>query len=168
MERDARDSTSQSERAAYADKRRREARDGREEERDSRATGRDQLIEKRREGNASRKEFAAGKEGGGMIEFDDDALMNGATSGGGAAAGGGSFQDAVKARERAQNRREERRFGQADERKAEMCVSFSLSSSISKLTTSPRCPRSDKVSAYKSKEDATMAMLRDLAAKRFG
>ncbi|GAA5866515.1 hypothetical protein JCM8547_000651 [Rhodosporidiobolus lusitaniae] len=144
MERDARDSTRASEREVYASQRRREAREGREEERDNRATGRDRLMEKRREGNASRKEYERGREGGGMVEYDDDQLMSGSTGGGG---GGGSFQDAVRAREQGQKRREERKFGKEEERKAEM---------------------SDRLSAYKTKEDSTMAMLKQLAAQRYG
>lgn len=120
MERDARDSTREADRAAYASQRRRDAREGRAEERDERATGRDRIVEKRREGNASRRDFEASREGGGMQEFDDDALLSGSTGGAGAA-GPGSFDEAVKARERAQARREERRFGGEDKR-AEMCV----------------------------------------------
>ncbi|GAA6039348.1 hypothetical protein JCM8097_002810 [Rhodosporidiobolus ruineniae] len=144
MERDARDSTRASERAAYSSERRREARDSRQEERDNRATGRDRLQEKRREGNASRREFEKGREGGGMVEFDDDALISGDTGGGG---GGGSFQDALKARDRAQERRQERKFGAQEERNAVM---------------------SDRLSAHKAKEDATMAMFKQMAAQRFG
>lgn len=79
-----------------------------------------------------------------MQEFDDDALMGGSTGGGGPP---GSFADAVRERERAQQRRDERRKGKDEERKAEM---------------------SDKLSAFRAKEDQTMAMFREMAAKRFG
>ncbi|KPV71935.1 uncharacterized protein RHOBADRAFT_56311 [Rhodotorula graminis WP1] len=146
MERDARDSTRSAEREAYAASRRRDAREGRHAERDERATGRDRLVEKRREGNASRRDFEASREGGGMMDFDEDALMSGSTGAGGGPAGPGSFEDAVKARERAQSRREERKFG-GEEKRAEM---------------------TDRLSAHRQKEDATMAMFKQLAAQRFG
>ncbi|KAK4330474.1 LOW QUALITY PROTEIN: hypothetical protein RTBOTA2_006135 [Rhodotorula toruloides] len=143
LERDARQSASESERSASHAKRKRESRDARDEERDNRATGRDRLMEKRREGNASRRDFEASREAG-MQEFDDDALMGGSTGGGGPP---GSFADAVRERERAQQRRDERRKGKDEERKAEIC---------------------DKLSAFRAKEDQTMAMFREMAAKRFG
>ncbi|GAA5905647.1 hypothetical protein JCM8208_005794 [Rhodotorula glutinis] len=146
MERDARDSTRSAEREAYAAERRRDAREGRHAERDERATGRDRLVEKRREGNASRREFEQSREGGGMMDFDEDALMSGSTGARGGPAGPGSFEDAVKARERAQSRREERRFG-GEKKRAEM---------------------TDRLSAHRQKEDATMAMFKQLAAQRFG
>ncbi|GAA5855132.1 hypothetical protein JCM9279_001963 [Rhodotorula babjevae] len=146
MERDARDSTRSADREAYSAQRRREAREGRHAERDERATGRDRLVEKRREGNASRRDFEASREGGGMMDFDEDALMSGSTGAGGGPAGPGSFEDAVKARERAQSRREERKFG-GEEKRAEM---------------------TDRLSAHRQKEDATMAMFKQLAAQRFG
>ncbi|GAA5923155.1 hypothetical protein JCM3775_007448 [Rhodotorula graminis] len=146
MERDARDSTRSAEREAYAASRRRDAREGRHAERDERATGRDRLVEKRREGNASRRDFEASREGGGMMDFDEDALMSGSTGAGGGPAGPGSFEDAVKARERAQSRKEERKFG-GEEKRAEM---------------------TDRLSAHRQKEDATMAMFKQLAAQRFG
>ncbi|GAA5979353.1 hypothetical protein JCM11641_005009 [Rhodosporidiobolus odoratus] len=117
MERDARDSILAADRSAASSERRRDARESRQDERDSRATGRDRLQEKRREGNASRREFEKGREGGGMIEFDDEALLNGETGKGGPA---GSFQEAVRQRERAKERREERRGGKDEERKVEM------------------------------------------------
>ncbi|BGO95448.1 hypothetical protein JCM10020v2_007166 [Rhodotorula toruloides] len=143
LERDVRQSASESERSASHAKRKRETRDARDEERDNRATGRDRLMEKRREGNASRRDFESSREAG-MQEFDDDALMGGSTGGGGPP---GSFADAVRERERAQQRRDERRKGKDEERKAEM---------------------SDKLSAFRAKEDQTMAMFREMAAKRFG
>ncbi|GAA5820229.1 hypothetical protein JCM3770_006069 [Rhodotorula araucariae] len=146
MERDARDSTREAERTAYAAERRRGAREGRDEERDARATGRDRLVEKRREGNASRRDFEAAREAGGMVEFDEDALMGGST-GGPPGAGGGSFTDALKERERLQQRREERKYGRGEEKRAEM---------------------TDRLSAHRQKEDATMAMFKQLAAQRFG
>ncbi|BGP20017.1 hypothetical protein JCM10213_000601 [Rhodosporidiobolus nylandii] len=143
MERDARDSTRESERSAASSQRRRENREAREDERDNRATGRDRLQEKRREGNASRRDFERGREQGEQ-DFDDDALMSGETGRGGPA---GSFQDAVRERERAQQRREERKFGKGEEKRAEM---------------------TDRLSAHRAKEDATMAMFKQLAAQRFG
>ena len=121
MERDAHDSTRAAEREASSAQRRREAREGRHAERDERATGRDRLVEKRREGNASRRDFEASREGGGMMEFDEEALLGGSTGAGGGPAGPGSFEDAVKARERAQSRREDRKYG-GEEKRAEMCV----------------------------------------------
>ena len=114
MERDAHDSTRAAEREASSAQRRREAREGRHAERDERATGRDRL-------NASRRDFEASREGGGMMEFDEEALLGGSTGAGGAPAGPGSFEDAVKARERAQSRREDRKYG-GEEKRAEMCV----------------------------------------------
>ncbi|GJN93975.1 hypothetical protein Rhopal_007038-T1 [Rhodotorula paludigena] len=144
MDRDARDSARQAERNASSSQRRREARDARDDERDERATGRDRVVEKRREGNASRRAFEAGREGGGMLEFDDEALLGGETGKGGPA---GSFQDALRQRDAAQQRRQERKFGKQEERQAEM---------------------SDRLSAHRQKEDATMAMFKQLAAQRFG
>ncbi|GAA6021510.1 hypothetical protein JCM10207_005785 [Rhodosporidiobolus poonsookiae] len=136
MERDARDSTREGERFAHASQRKRDARESRDEERDGRATGRDRLVEKRREGNASRREFERDREGGGMMEVSEDVLM-----------GTGGFQDALRERDRAQGRREDRKRGKEEEKRAEM---------------------SDRLAAHKSKEDATMAMFKQMAAQRFG
>ncbi|GAA5951072.1 hypothetical protein JCM21900_005715 [Sporobolomyces salmonicolor] len=60
---------------------------------------------------------------------------------------GGGFQEALRERERQRERREGRRGVAVEEKKAVM---------------------SDKLSAFRQKEDATMAMFRSLAAQRFG
>ena len=119
LERDALDQSRADERSMRDSQRKKGNRESREEEKDNRATGKDRLIEKRREGNLSRKEFAAEREGGGMVEVSEEVLMGG---------GGGGFQDALKERERAKMRWEEKRGGQREEQKAVMYVSiFSLS-----------------------------------------
>ncbi|GAA5930896.1 uncharacterized protein JCM15063_002489 [Sporobolomyces koalae] len=119
--------------------RKRDHREARQEAQSERATGRDRLIEKRREGNQSRREFEQSREGGGMVEVPEEVLMGGST--------GSSFQDALRERERAQQRREGWKQNHREEQKAIV---------------------SDKFSAYKQKEDATMAQLKALAAQRFG
>lgn len=93
-------------------------RESREEERDNRATGKDRLVEKRREGNMSRKAFEQSREGGGMVEVPEEVLMGGS---------GGGFQEALKERERAQQRREGWKMGHQEEKKAVMLVISSLS-----------------------------------------
>ncbi|GAA6007426.1 hypothetical protein JCM11491_004159 [Sporobolomyces phaffii] len=138
LERDRLDRTRDEERSRRDHDRKKAARESRDDERDNRATGKDRLIEKRREGNMSRKAFEQSREGGGMVEVPEEVLMGG---------GSGSFQDAVKERERARQRKEGWKQGQMDEKKAVV---------------------SDKFSAYKQKEDATMAQFRALAAERFG
>lgn len=138
LDRDARDSQRQAERATVTSQRRRETREARDEERDSRATGRERLVEKRREGNQARKAYESAREAGGMVEVDEETLMG---------AGGGGFQDALKERERQQRRREERKGYKVEEKQAEL---------------------SDRYQAHKAKEDQTMAMFKQLAAARFG
>lgn len=54
---------------------RKDARESREEERDNRSTGRERLMEKRREVGAANKEIRDGREGGGMMEVSEDVLM---------------------------------------------------------------------------------------------
>ncbi|GAA5985113.1 hypothetical protein JCM5350_000846 [Sporobolomyces pararoseus] len=142
LERENLDRIKQEEKSHRDSQRKKSNRESREEERDSRATGKDRLVEKRREYNSSRKEFEASRESGGIMEVPDEVLM-----GGGGVGGGGSFQDALRERERARERREGRKQGFVEEKKAAM---------------------SDKFSAYKQKEDATMAQFRALAAQRFG
>ncbi|GAA5824708.1 hypothetical protein JCM5353_004417 [Sporobolomyces roseus] len=138
IERESLDQARIEERSYKDSQRKKSNREARDEEKDSRATGKDRLIEKRREGNMSRKEFAAEREGVGMVEVSEEVLMGG---------GGGGFADALKERERAKLRWEEKRGGQREEQKAVI---------------------SDKLSAFKQKEDATMAQFRALAAQRFG
>lgn len=70
------------ERAGKKTEYRKGAKEGREEERDNRATGRERVLEKRKEGAAVNREMRDAKDGG-MQEVDDDTLMG---SGGGFAA----------------------------------------------------------------------------------
>ncbi|POY73076.1 hypothetical protein BMF94_3914 [Rhodotorula taiwanensis] len=138
LEREARDAAYAAERSARHSERRRENREARQDERDDRATGRDRLVEKRREGNADRREFERAREAGGMVEIDDDTLMGGQ---------GGGFKDALRERERQQQRWQERKGAKVDEKKAEI---------------------QDRYQAHRQKEDQTMAMFKQLAAARFG
>ncbi|KAL8279661.1 hypothetical protein RQP46_007974 [Phenoliferia psychrophenolica] len=117
------------------EKRKKDAREGREEERDGRATGRDRVMEKRREANAGVREMKEAREGGGMVEVDDATLMG----------SGGSFAAMVAARDRSKTTG--RRGAMMEEKAAVM---------------------KDKVKEYRTKEDDTMAMFRQLAAERFG
>lgn len=73
---DARSSPLQDSRAQA----RRERRDQREEERDERATGRERVIEKRKERNAERRGYERDREEMGM-EVDDATLMGGSNDG---------------------------------------------------------------------------------------
>lgn len=63
-------------RAAYS----KSSRDARTEERDNQSTGRERVMEKRREGNDIRKEIRDSKEAGGMMEVDEETLMGGGAS----------------------------------------------------------------------------------------
>ncbi|PWN18327.1 hypothetical protein BCV69DRAFT_301458 [Microstroma glucosiphilum] len=119
---------------------RRDAKDLREEA-NPRATGRDAVIEKRRETNRANRDFEAAR-GAGDIELPEEQLMG----------GGASFQEALAAqsrarlgpaRSKAQEAREAKRF----EKEQEM---------------------ESKRQAFKAKEDGTMAMLKELAKSRFG
>ncbi|GAA5842747.1 hypothetical protein JCM3766R1_005774 [Sporobolomyces carnicolor] len=145
-ERDELDLVRQGERSRRNSERKRDSRDRRDAERDERATGRDRVVEKRRQGNQSRREFEASREAGGMIDIPDDVLLGGGDGSGGAS-GTGTFEDAIRERERAKQRREGWKQGVNAEKQAAI---------------------SDKFSAYKQKEDATMAQFRALAAQRFG
>ncbi|GAA5878121.1 hypothetical protein JCM16303_002853 [Sporobolomyces ruberrimus] len=138
LERDNLDRMREQEKSHKDSLRKKSNRESREEERDNRATGKDRLVEKRREGNMSRKAFEQSREGGGMVEVPEEVLMGGS---------GGGFQEALKERERAQQRREGWKMGHQEEKKAVI---------------------SDKLSAFKQKEDETMAQFRALAAQRFG
>ncbi|KAK4053590.1 hypothetical protein OIO90_003829 [Microbotryomycetes sp. JL221] len=137
----SRDSARDDKTSAREDERRelkRQRRNEREEERDNRATGKDRLIEKRKEKADSHRAMRDAKDAGGaMQEFDDDTLMG--------SGGGDSFQAALAARDRA--RTNGRRAREQEERQA---------------------AQRDKLSAMKAKEHDTMAQLRELAAARFG
>ncbi|KAK4048510.1 hypothetical protein OIV83_004678 [Microbotryomycetes sp. JL201] len=132
--RDLRDQDRRRDREEY----KRAKRDERQEERDNRATGRDRLIEKRKEKATSHREMRDAREaGGGMQEIDEDTLMGSGTS--------DSFRAAIEARDRSRNN--SRRARAQEERQAEA---------------------RDKISAMRAKENDTMAALRELAAARFG
>lgn len=103
--------------------------------------GREAQIEKRREQNRSNREFEeARRGGGGDDEISEDILL-----------GGGSFREAIQQRDRRQDqqsaKREDAREARRAEREQEMA---------------------NKREEYRSKEDRTMQMLKDLAKSRFG
>lgn len=118
-ERDELDLVRQGERSRRDSERKRDSRDRRDAERDERATGRDRVVEKRRQGNQSRREFEASREAGGMIDIPDDVLLGGG-GGGGGASGTGTFEDAIRERERAKQRREGWKQGVNAEKQAAM------------------------------------------------
>lgn len=80
LARDHRDSTRDSRREEERNERKKGRKEERDEERDNRATGRDRLVEKRREVGANMREMKEAREGGGMVEVDDDTLMGGSGS----------------------------------------------------------------------------------------
>ncbi|KAM0786011.1 hypothetical protein ACM66B_006827 [Microbotryomycetes sp. NB124-2] len=138
LSRDAARDTREDDRRRERDQVKRSRRDERQDERENRATGRDRLVEKRKEKAASHREMRDSREaGGGMQEIDDETLMGGG--------GSDSFRAAIEARDRA--RSNNRRARAQEERQAEM---------------------KDKVSAMRAKENDTMSALRELAAARFG
>ena len=105
-------------------------REDRQEEKDDRSTGRERMLEKRREGNASNRDFADKDQGDAV---DDSTLMG----------SGGSWREAVNARDRV-GQKPSRRMQQMEEKKAVV---------------------SDNLKQYRTKEDDTMAMFRQLASK---
>ena len=105
-------------------------REDRQEEKDDRSTGRERMLEKRREGNASNRDFADKDQGDTM---DDSTLMG----------SGGSWREAMNARDRV-GQKPSRRMQQMEEKKAVV---------------------SDNLKQYRTKEDDTMAMMRQLASK---
>ncbi|SCZ94779.1 BZ3500_MvSof-1268-A1-R1_Chr12-1g03652 [Microbotryum saponariae] len=137
-ERDA----SERERSKALDKaeRKKAAREAREEEKDGRATGRERQLEKKREFGEIRREIKEGKEPG-MVEMNEEDL--GLVGPG----GGGSFAAAVAARDQGRNKYQGKKMSIREEKQAEM---------------------QDKLQAMRSKEDQTMALLKQMAAERFG
>jgi len=102
-----------------------------------RATGKERLLEKRLENRAAQADYLRQKDDPTAVELDDRNLFGSSNS----------FQEAVRARDRAQ----ERRRGKSGNMQAEKQLVMQ-----------------EKVAAMKSKEDSTMAMLKSLAASKFG
>ncbi|SCV72942.1 BQ2448_6867 [Microbotryum intermedium] len=120
--------------------RKKAARDAREEAKDGRATGRERQLEKKREFGDIRREIKEGREPG-MVEMNEEDL--GLVGPG----GGGSFAAAVAARDQGRNKYQGKKISIREEKQAEM---------------------QDKLQAMRSKEDQTMALLKQMAAERFG
>lgn len=80
LSREEQESSRKSARYGAQEERARSNRDNRNEEKDDRSTGRDRMVEKRREGNADKRDYAQSREGGGMMEISDDILMGGSSS----------------------------------------------------------------------------------------
>lgn len=116
-------------------KRRRQAE--KEEESANRATGKQRLIEKRKEKRDAQSEYQRTKEDPTAWELDDRSMFG----------SNNSFQDALRARDRAQ----ERRMGKNSARQVEKQLVMQ-----------------EKMTAMRSKEDETMAMLKAMAASKFG
>ncbi|SGY20197.1 BQ5605_C017g08521 [Microbotryum silenes-dioicae] len=133
---------SERERSRALDKaeRKKVAREAREEEKDGRATGRERQLEKKKEFGEIRREIKEGKEPG-MVEMNEEDL--GLVGPG----GGGSFAAAVAARDQGRNKYQGKKMSIREEKQAEM---------------------QDKLQAMRSKEDQTMALLKQMAAERFG
>ncbi|CAO1635288.1 unnamed protein product [Jaminaea pallidilutea] len=125
----------------------------RQEEVAPRATGRDAVVEKRREKNRSNREFAEGAgAGGGMDELDENDLMG----------GGDSFADALAAKRAAAERRHVGGRGGGGAGNSE-----AMSAREAKRAER-EAEQMEKRSEYRRKEDATMDMFKKMAAERFG
>ena len=108
-----------------------------EEQDDGKATGKERLIEKRREKREIQIEYQRQKDDTNAPEIDDRNLFG----------SNNSFQEAVKARDRAH----EKRTGKNSNFKIEKQIIMN-----------------EKLTAMKSKEDQTMAMFRAMANNKFG
>ncbi|KAL9933225.1 hypothetical protein V8E36_007943 [Tilletia maclaganii] len=104
------------------------------------ATGREALIEKKREARQSHRAFANRKDGDDGFDMDDGVIM-------GANRGGDDFRSAVAERDRTNARQRERAEQKRVERQAE---------------------NGERFSALKQKESDTMAMFKAMAQQRFG
>lgn len=127
----------------------------RQEELAPRATGRDAVMEKRREKNRSNREFAEGAGAGGgagMDEMDEKDLMG----------GGDSFADTLAAKRAAAERRTGGRGRGGDAGNSE-----AMSAREAKRAER-EAEQMEKRSEYRRKEDATMDMFKKMAAERFG
>lgn len=130
-------------RISQAESRRRARQDDRDEEEafHGRATGRDRLLEKKRERNAINREFAARRQADDGIEMDDRELYDQDTPSVSGLSRGNERS------ERALGKREQARQERMEQRKAEM---------------------QEKVSALKEKDAKTMEMFKAMAQERFG
>ena len=130
------------ERVARSEARRRErhARDDEDDSLHGRATGRERMLEKKRERSAAHRDFAERRAADDGIEMDDRDLYDDPSP----MPRAGSSRDGSS---RAPSRREQHRQQRAEERRADM---------------------DEKVSALKAKDAKTMDMLKALAAERFG
>ncbi|SOV07815.1 uncharacterized protein UDID_07164 [Ustilago sp. UG-2017a] len=123
-------------------------RSARQDERDEeeafhgRATGRDRVLEKKRERNAVNREFASRRQADDGIEMDDRDLYEQETPSLSSASRAGGQRG-----ERATSKKEQARQERMEQRKAEM---------------------QEKVSALKEKDAKTMEMLKAMAQERFG
>lgn len=108
-----------------------------EEEVANRASGKDRLLEKRKEKRDAQSEYQRQREDPTGPELDDRNLFGSSNS----------FQEAIRARDRAK----ERRTGKNGNMKIEKQLVMA-----------------EKVAAMKSKEDQTMSMFKAMAASKFG
>ncbi|EFP82908.2 uncharacterized protein PGTG_09876 [Puccinia graminis f. sp. tritici CRL 75-36-700-3] len=115
----------------------RKRKEDKEEESANRATGKDRLLEKRKEKRDAQGEYLRQRDDPTGPELDDRSLFG----------SNNSFQEAIRARDRAK----ERRTGKN--------ASFKVEKQL---------VMQEKVAAMKSKEDETMAMFKALAASKFG
>ncbi|PLW45007.1 hypothetical protein PCASD_06971 [Puccinia coronata f. sp. avenae] len=115
----------------------RKRKEEREEVAADRATGKDRLLEKRKELRDAQADYQRERDDPTAAELDDRSLFGPSNS----------FQEAIRARDRAQERRMNKKGNFKVEKQLVM---------------------QEKVAAMKSKEDETMAMFKALAASKFG
>lgn len=140
-------------------------RSARDEARDNQSTGRDRQVEKRREGNQERKEIAASRESGGMVEISEEDLMG--------SGGSSSFQAMYVLFNH--TRHAVRHLSSADPTLTHLANRINARDRVGQKPNRKqqaqeerKAVMTDKAREFKSKEDSTMAMLRKLAADRFG